>query len=152
MPLKRKLLRIPRQLSIDSSIILAHFFGEELGEAAKASGILPARRRTNYCARTAISESYYILCRNEGKDYASEGIQSLLMSNYVTVLSSDEIDIEAGRYKCSRALSLADCYVLAVAKVKHIPAMFARREDDIKKELERQSFDVPALFLEDRIW
>lgn len=149
--MKRKPLHIPRQLSIDSSVILAYFFGEELGEAIKASGILPSRRRTNYCARTAISESYYILCRNEGKDYANEAIQSLLLSDYVTVLSSDEIDIEAGRYKCSRALSLADCYVLAVAKVKHISAMFARRENDIRKELERQSFGVRALFLEDQI-
>lgn len=149
--MKRKLLRIPRQLSIDSSVILAYFFGEKLGEAAKSAGILPASLRTNYCARTAISESYFTLCRKEGKDYADEAIQSLMLSNYVNVLSSDEIDIEAGRYKCSRALSLADCYVLGVAKVKRIPAMFAKREDDIRKELEKQSFDVRAFFLEDQI-
>lgn len=105
----------------------------------------------NYCSRTTISETFYILCRREGEKYARTSIESVLMSGYLSVVSSDELDLVAGHYKCLRALSLADCYVLAVAKLEQIPAVFAKREDDLKKELEKDPFDVRLLFLEDQI-
>ena len=80
-----------------------------------------------------------------------EATESLLKSSYLSVMTSDEIDIQAGRYKCSRAISLVDCYVLAVAKIQNVPAVFAKREEDVKKELERRPFDVKLLFLEDSL-
>jgi predicted nucleic acid-binding protein len=139
-------------LSIDSSVILAYFFGEELGKVAKSSGILPPRRgRSIFCSRTALSEAFYIMCRKGGEDYARASIETLLASSYVNVVSTDEIGIMAGRYKCSRALSLADCYVLAVAKLQHVPALFARKERDLKRELELLPFDIKLLFLEDQV-
>jgi predicted nucleic acid-binding protein len=146
--LKRKQQILPTRLSIDSGVILAYFLGEELGELVKSS-ILPPKDRNIYCSRTAISELFYILCRRKGDSFASEAVESLLRTNYVSVLSSDEVDMEAGRYKCSRAISLADCYVLAVAKNQNASAAFAKREEDITKEMRRRPFDVRTFFLED---
>ena len=150
--MKKRLQRIPRSFSIDSGVLIAYFLGEDLGELVRSSGIMPPKGKTMYCSRTMISELFYILCRRRGESFAREVVSSLLTSGYLTILSTDEIDMEAGRYKCSRALSLADCYVQAVAKVQHVPAVFAKREDDLKKELEKKlPFDVRLLFLEDEI-
>ncbi len=67
----------------------------------------------------------------------------------ISLVSSDEIDMQAGCYKCARSISLVDCYVLAVAKIQNVPAVFARREEDLENELQRRPFDVKPLFLED---
>jgi predicted nucleic acid-binding protein len=147
--LKRKQLQtLPSRLSIDSGVVLAYFLGEALGELVR-SAILPPKDRTVFCSRTAVSELFYILCRRRGNTFASEAVENFLRTNYVSILSSDEIDIEAGRYKCSRTISLADCYVLAIAKVQNASAVFAQKEAEIAKELYRRPFDVKLLFLEE---
>jgi hypothetical protein len=67
------------------------------------------------------------------------------------VISSDELDTTAGAYKCERAISLADCYVLGLAKVEGAAALFARRERELEKEIEEKALDVQVHFLEDYI-
>jgi predicted nucleic acid-binding protein len=146
--LKRKQQSLPSKLSIDSGVVLAYFLGEELGETVK-SRIFPPNDTSLFCSRTVVSELFYILCRRRGDSFATEAVESFLRTNYVSILSSDDIDIEAGRYKCSRTISLADCYVLAVAKVQNASAVFAKKEDDISREVRRQPFDVKMFFLED---
>ncbi len=59
------------------------------------------------------------------------------------------LDHLAGSHKCLRKISLADCYVLALARNIQGAALFARREIDIEKEAKRSAFDIPILFLED---
>ncbi len=76
-------------------------------------------------------------------------VSTLQKTGYITVLSSRELDAEAGKYKCERNLSLADCYVLALAKLLDATAVFARRERELAKELLRRPLDVEVLFLED---
>jgi predicted nucleic acid-binding protein len=125
--------------------------GEDLGDVVRSTGILPSKGKTLYCSRSTIAESFYILCGKDGKEYAEQSIQTLLASKYLSLLDSDELDMMAGGYKCSRSLSLADCYVLAVAKLKGIPAVFARREEDLEKELHKKPFDVRLAFLEDQM-
>jgi predicted nucleic acid-binding protein len=136
-------------LSIDSGVILAYFLGEKLGNLVRSSVLPPPRGKRAYCSRLTISELFYILCRRKGDKFASEALESLLKSGFISPISSDELDMQAGRYKCSRAISLADCYTLAVAKIFDVVALFAKREEDIRVESERQPFDVKLLFLED---
>ncbi len=145
---KQHKTEIPKSISVDSGVLLAHFLGEALGELV-SSHILPPTDRNVYCSRVAISELFYMLCRRKGVQFARESTSTLLKTNYVSVLASDELDMEAGRYKCSRAISLADCYVLSVAKAMNATAVFARREEDLGKEIARNPFDVKLLFLED---
>jgi hypothetical protein len=67
------------------------------------------------------------------------------------VIASDELDMAAGTIKCERAISLADCYVLGLAKLEGVTALFAKREKELEKEIEERAFDIPVQFLEDYI-
>ena len=55
----------------------------------------------------------------------------------------------SGEYKCSRSVSLADCYVIAGAKHSQAAALFARHETELDEEIRKTPFDVPVIFLED---
>ena len=141
---------LPEALSIDSGVILAFLLGEELGETVR-SEILSRNGRRVYCNRLAVSELFYILCRRRGERFAREATEALLKSGRLSLVSSDELDIQAGVYKCARGISLVDCYVLAAAKVLDCAATFARREDDLKREMTKAPFDLEIIFLEDLV-
>ena len=138
---------LPEALSIDSGVVLAYLLGEESGQIARDE--ILSREKGVYVSRVAVSELFYVLCRRRGERYAREVVEVLLAGGRPAVASSDEVDIEAGRYKCGRSVSLADCYVLAVAKVLKAAAVFGKREDDLARELRRKPFDVDVVFLED---
>lgn len=141
-------LELPSRLSIDSGVILSHFLGEELGGLVKST-ILPPKDRTVLCNHLCVSELFYVLCRRKGLRFAQESTRNFLRAQYASIIVSDELDITAGAYKCERAISLAHCYVLGVAKLNWAAAVFARRESDLEEEMERQPLDVQVLFLED---
>ncbi len=140
---------LPEALSIDSGVVLAYLLGEDLGEIARDEVL--SRGRRVYYSRVAVSELFYILCRRRGERFAREAVEALIKSGRLSVASSDEVDLEAGAYKCARSVSLADCYVLAVAKVFNATAVFAKRENDLSREASKKLFDVEVIFLEDLI-
>jgi len=130
-------------------VILAYLLGEPpIGDMVR-SEILRKGRGGVFLAGPAVAELFYILCRRKGREFAREAVEALLWSGYVRVGSSTELDVEAGRYKCERSVSLADCYVLAMAKLLGAAAVFARREHDLAREMSLRKFDVGVLFLED---
>lgn len=138
---------LPDALSIDSGVVLAYLLGEDLGEITRDEVLV--RERRAYCSGVAVSELFYILCRRRGERFAREAAEAILKSGRLSVVSSERVDLEAGAYKCARSVSLADCYVLAVAKVFNATAVFAKRENDLSREADRRSFDVETVFLED---
>ena len=144
-------VELPASVSIDSGVILAYLLGERSGELVRTRIFNQSTDKTTkaYCSGSTVAETFYILCRRKGPGYAQDTIATVLESGYLSRVSSNELDVEAGRYKCARGVSLADCYVLATAKLMHAAALFARREDDIKRESERDPFDVQLIFLED---
>ena len=139
---------LPDRLSIDSGVILAYFLGEKLGELVKLE-IFPPKDRTILCNRLCLSELFYVLCRRKGQAFARISTEMFLKAQYASVTASDELDIAAGAYKCERAISLADCYVLGLAKLERAAALFARRERELEKEIEKKPLDVQVHFLED---
>jgi predicted nucleic acid-binding protein len=143
-------LKLPNKLSIDSGVILSYFLGEELGKLVK-SNLLPPRGKTIYCNRLCVSELFYVLCRRRGEAFAHESVGAFLGTGYASMVSSDELDMEAGAHKCRRTLSLADCYVLALAKIRGGAALFARREEDVREEIRKRPFDIEVIFLEDLV-
>ena len=54
----------------------------------------------------------------------------------------------AGKYKCERAISLSDCFTMAVSKNIGYPALF-KEEEEICQEINKKAFDVELFFLED---
>ena len=141
---------LPVKLSIDSGVVLAYFLGERLGELVKSQVLLP-KGRTILCNRLCLSELFYVPCRRRGEAFASESTKAFLRARYASVIASDELDMAVGAFKCERAISLANCYVLGVAKLEKASALFAKKERELEKEIEKKKFDVPVHFLEDYI-
>lgn len=135
------------KVSIDSSVPIAYFLGERTGELAKAQIFQPGKVVS--FTRFGLSEVFYTLCRKKGIDFAKESINTFIQTNYCTFEESNELAIEAASYKCERAISLADCYVIALAKHAGSTAVFARQEKELIYEISRKKFDVPIVFLED---
>jgi len=102
-----------------------------------------------YTTEIALTELEYILCRRIGIREARDRVNKLLKSGYVNVIETSKLRELAAEYKCRRAISLADSFLLALSKYLKIPALFARREKELIKEIEREPFDVIILFLED---
>ena len=147
----RKEERIMRELSgalaFDSSVLIEMVFSSEMGrEIVKLliNDIILA-----YTTEIALTELEYILCRRIGIREARDRVNKLLKSGYVNVIETSKLRELAAEYKCRRAISLADSFLLALSKYLKIPALFARREKELIKEIEREPFDVIILFLED---
>jgi predicted nucleic acid-binding protein len=139
---------LPTRLSIDSGVILAYYLGEELGSVVK-SRLFSSESRVIYYNRLCVAELFYVLCRRRGRAIAIDYTKTFVEAGYSSLVSLDELDLEAGAYKCERLISLADCYVLAVAKLMRAAALFARREEEIVKEMKAKPLGVEVLFLED---
>lgn len=71
----------------------------------------------------------------------------MLESKVVDIIETGTLMGEAAKVKCERALSLPDCFTLALAKIFNCKALFVRREEEIEREIKRRSFDVEIEFL-----
>ena len=96
-----------------------------------------------------ISEVFYVLCRLRGAKFAEEKINDILASHVLDICYSAEIAIRTGKIKCVRSISLADCSCVAVAEMTKAKAVFAKREKELVKEMERKPFSVEIIFLQD---
>ncbi len=127
-------------------MLLAYLFEEKLGQVARS--LLTEEGRRLFLPHTAVMETYYVTCRRRGSDYADRLVGSFLDGMYTEIVSSVELDLAAARYKCERSISLADCYVIAAAKLNSASALFLRQEEDLEKGVRsRGGFDVDVRFL-----
>lgn len=140
--------RLPTRLSIDSSVLIAYFLGEPTGSLTRQE-ILMNHDRTAYCSHLTLSETFYVLCRRRNRQFAMDALETLEKTGYLKLYESTQLDYAAGIHKCQRKISLADCYVLALAEKVQAAAAFAHREKDVTTELEENSPDVDVVFLED---
>lgn len=91
-----------------------------------------------------LTEIFYVLCRQKDEKFASEKVNELKKS--VKVELEFNLRELAGKYKCKRAISLADCYVLATAKLNSATAVF-KPEEEILKEVKKKQFDVKLVMI-----
>jgi len=104
-----------------------------------------------YATELAIVEAKYILCRKLGWKEAAERIDRLILSGFIQVEDIGPLCERAAELKCKMAIALPDCFTLSLAGMLSIPALFARREHELVRELDRASLDIEVLFLEDFI-
>jgi len=135
------------RLALDTSALIELTFstsaGIKLREALKG-GLVEA-----YATELSITELRYVLCRRLSLAESSERVDKLLESGYMVIGDTYSLIYDASRYKCERAVSLADCFCLALAHRSSCSALFARREKELVEEIQRKPFDVEILFLED---
>lgn len=94
-----------------------------------------------------VTELRYLLCRRLGREEGKRTVDKLLASGYLLVEEITDILEDAARYKCERAISVADCFVLSLARKLDCRALFAYQEEELSKEMNRRPFDVSIIFL-----
>jgi predicted nucleic acid-binding protein len=97
----------------------------------------------------AITEAQYIICRTLGAPVAETKITDLLASNAYDIACVSSLRPAASKIKCQRAISLADCFTIALASTRGIPALFATREAELDRELKKSSFPAAIYFLDE---
>jgi len=91
------------------------------------------------------TELKYILCRQKGYENAIKIVSEFLKG--FTIYSEEKLRDEAARLKCNFAISLADCYSLATAKLLDIP-VYMKKEDEIEKVFSELSTLVKIIFID----
>ncbi|MFQ6137412.1 MAG: PIN domain-containing protein [Candidatus Hydrothermarchaeales archaeon] len=117
----------------------------------RAAGLQRAMLEEKVIAKTteiSITELGYILCRKLGMKESKERVRKLLKSGYIDVADISLAEL-ASEYKCRRAISLADCYSISLARAISAPVIFAVKEEELLKEMKKKPFNVNILFLEE---
>jgi len=135
------------RLALDTSAMIDLLFSTPAGLKLKEGlkeGVIEV-----HTTELHIAELRYILCRRLGLMESNEKVDRLLASGYIIVENMTLLVSDASKYKCERAISLADCFCLALARRYFYSAVFVRREKDLVTEIQKKPFDVAILFLED---
>ena len=98
----------------------------------------------------SLVESEYILCRAIGGEKAREKVEKLIASQAVEIVGDESLIHQVARIKRERSIALGDSYSIALAENLKGSAVFARVEDDLRREMRRKQFPVKLVFLEDR--
>lgn len=117
--------------------------GEVLRDALKTGEAIA------YTHELAITEALYTLCRRVGWQKAKRSVDSFLLSGYLIVETTSALTERASMLKCERPVAISDCFTLALAISKDISALFADRESELVREMERRPLGVDVEFISD---
>ena len=133
--------------SLDRGVLVEMLLGTAIGRIMSNS-LLSDSPITAHSCHFNLSEAEYVLCRLLGRTLARSKVDNLVRSNYITLTDAERLYAKAAEIKCERALALGDCYTIANAKVTSSTALFAFREEELNREMERKPFDVEIRFIE----
>ncbi len=133
----------------DTSVFVEFFSGSRGGElvyrSLKEGEIFALTTELN------VFELLYLLCRKVGREKSKDLIAKLKDSGCLEVFEVSRLVERAAAIKCERAISLVDCFTLALGEEIEVPVMFAVKERELMREIERKPFKIPVIFLEDLI-
>ncbi len=104
-----------------------------------------------YCSEMAILELHYVLCRNSNLKTAQKKVEAFVNSNVIEIIPVRELLKEASRQKCERAIAIADCLTIALAKNINGKAIFYRKETELKNAIKKKPFEVELIFLSEEL-
>ena len=136
------------KLAVDASALIELVFCEAPGQKLKQA--LENDLIEAWTTELALTELRYILCRKLGWTESDKRVNNLLASDYFKVEDTMKLMNEAAKLKCCRAVSLPDCFTIALAQEINGKALFARKEQDLTTEIQRNPFDINILFLDDQ--
>ena len=99
----------------------------------------------------AIIETEYILCRKIGRQQAFDKVDNLIDSSFISIYSLKKFLRDVSILKCNNPIALPDCATIALATKNRIPALFAKKEGELKNPLVIKAFEIDLFFLEDLI-
>jgi predicted nucleic acid-binding protein len=135
------------KLAVDTSALIELIYCDEPGQELKKA--LESDLVEAWTTELAVAELRYVLCRKLGWRESTERVNKLLASGYIKVEDTLKLINKASKTKCRRAISLPDCFTLALAHQISGNALFARKEQDLTAEMHKEPFEVNMLFLED---
>jgi predicted nucleic acid-binding protein len=136
------------KLAVDTSALIELIYCEALGQKLKTT--LESDVVEAWTTEIAIAELKYVLCRKIGWTESNGRVNKLLASGYIKIEGTLTLINEASKMKCSRTISLPDCFTLALAQKIGGNALFARREQDLTNEMQRKPFEVGIIFLDEK--
>ena len=134
------------KLAVDTSALIELIYCDEPGQELKKA--LESDLVEAWTTELAVAELRYVLCRKLGRHQSNERVNKLLASGYIKVEDTLKLINQASKIKCRRAISLPDCFTLALAHQISGNALFARKEQDLTAEMHKEPFEVNILFLE----
>jgi predicted nucleic acid-binding protein len=140
-------LDLKGKLAVDTSALIELLHSEPPGLKLKKA--LENDSAEAWTTELAIAELKYVLCRKTGWPQATERVEKLLASGYIKLEDTLPLIDTASKIKCQRAISLPDCFTIALAHQIAGNALFARKEQDLADEMQKEPFEVNILFLED---
>ena len=135
------------KLAVDTSALIELIYCDEPGQKLKKA--LENDLVEAWTTEVAVAELRYVLCRKLGWHQSTERVNKLLASGYIKVEDTLKLINQASKTKCRRAISLPDCFTLALAHQMAGNALFARKEKDLTDEMQKEPFEVNILFLEE---
>ncbi|MGA3289809.1 MAG: PIN domain-containing protein [Candidatus Bathyarchaeia archaeon] len=134
------------KLAVDTSALIELIYCDELGQ--KLQKALESDLVEAWTTELTVAELRYVLCRKLGWHESTERVNKLLSSGYIKVEDTLKLINQASKTKCRRAISLPDCFTLALAHQIAGNALFARKEQDLTAEMQKEPFEINILFLE----
>ena len=142
---KRKKQDFKDKLVLDTGPLIDYLCNEGIADIIEDKIIENPNVTNIIISPLTVAEIYYVLCRTKGEKFADEKTNILKTSTKVEL--EFRIREIAALYTCKRAISLADCYVLATAKINNAPAVF-KDEQEILEEMNKNPFDVKIEILQ----
>ncbi|NMC05328.1 MAG: type II toxin-antitoxin system VapC family toxin [Candidatus Lokiarchaeota archaeon] len=125
---------------LDTSVLIEVLGKTQLGETIKNVVLKDPAMERFYISPLAVTELLYLVARTAGFQMALQQVEGF--TKVFTICEENELRIEAARIKTTLALSLADCYALAIGRLRGIPVYF-KRESEFDAILKKGSIPFP---------
>ena len=135
------------KLAVDTSALIELIYCDAPGQNFKKA--LERDLVEAWTTELAVAELRYVLCRKLGWHESTERVNKLLASGYIKVEDTLKLIDQASKTKCGQAISLSDCFTIALAHQIAGNALFARKERELTAEIQKEPFGVNILFLEE---
>ena len=145
---KKDLVDLQGNLAVDTSVWIEFFSGTTEGDRF-LHYLETSTSNQIYISLSTLAEVYYIICRLKGENLAKQTVQLLKSIKNLIIDNTVTLTELGGSIKCKRAIALTDCLNIALAQKYSCSALFATKEAELQKEIDRERFPVEILFLQD---
>jgi predicted nucleic acid-binding protein len=137
---------IKGSIAIDTGVLVEYIEDSALGKIFKEKILENDTFEEFHISPLVYTEILYIYCRSLGFDQAKFTVQNLLKD--FIIAEERQLRDEAAKLKCQYAISIADCYSIALAIIKNL-TLYMKKEDEIEKALKKGKFPVEIIFIDD---
>jgi len=132
-------------IAVDTGVLVEFLEDSILGKKFSQKVLENPQVKIFYISPLVDTELKYIFCRRSGFQnaikYASEFLKDFI------IYSESELRDEAYHLKCKFPISIADCYSLAIGKIRNIP-VYMKKEEEIDKVLEELLSVVKIIYID----